>query len=69
MARGVEWAGTRLRTQRATRFSCSMTIRPGGVGWGGTSEPHKKREEQTGNVCQREGGTKSHPLQISISLC
>lgn len=28
----------------------------------------KKREERTVNVCQREGGTKSHPLQISISL-
>lgn len=68
VARGVEWAETRLRTQRATGFSCSITIRPG-VGGGGTSEPHKKRAEQTGNMCQREGGTKSHPLQISISLC
>lgn len=65
VACGVERAETRLRTRRAIGFSYSITIESRGA----TSEPQQKEGGANVNVCQREGGTKSHPLQISIRRC
>lgn len=66
VACGVEGEETRLRPRRAVGFSYSITI---GSRGGATSEPQQKEGGANVNVCQREGGTKSHPLQISIRRC